>query len=158
MRRFIMTEPTRLQRFQIGLAAAALLLTALVGLFFIVQVLVENEACYGVSAINNPCEPATPASIGRLLLVIGIVLALFAAGWLAARGQQRAAEPSARTASLMFLVTCTLILLGVTLSSLEGAGLYFLPSALLLLAATIVGVLLQLRGAATTNATEQTPR
>jgi hypothetical protein len=147
-----MAEPTRLQRLQIGLAAAALLLTALVGLFFIAQVLVENEACYGVRAINNPCEPASPASVGRLLLVIAIVLALFAGGWLAARGQQRAAEPSARTASLMAMVTCTLILLGVTLSSLEGAGLYFLPSALLLLAATIIGVVLQLRGAASVNA------
>jgi hypothetical protein len=144
-----MTQPTRLQRLQIGLAAAALLLTALVGLFFIAQVLVENEACYGVSAFNNPCEPASPASIGRLLLVIAIVLALFAAGWLAARGQQRAQqraqEPSARTASLMFLVTCTVIVLSITLSSLGGAGLYFLPSALLLLGATIVGVVLQFR-------------
>jgi hypothetical protein len=153
-----MTQPTRLQRLQIGLAAAALLLTALVGLFFIAQVLVENEACYGVSAINNPCEPATPASIGRLLLVIAIVLALFAGGWLAARGQQRAAEPSARTASLMFLVTCAVIVLAITLSSLGGAGLYFLPSALLLLGATIVGVVIQLRGVAPTNVTERTPR
>ena len=70
-----MTQPTRLQRLQIGLAAAALLLTALVGLFFVAQVLMENEACYGVSAFNNPCEPASPSSIGRLLLVITIVLA-----------------------------------------------------------------------------------
>jgi hypothetical protein len=153
-----MTQPTRLQRLQMGLAAAALLLTALVGLFFIAQVLVENEACYGVSAFNNPCEPASPSSIGRLLLVIAIVLALFAAGWLAARGQQRAAEPSARTASLMFLVTCTVLVLSITLSSLGGAGLYFLPSALLLLTAAITGVVIQLRGMAATNATEQTPR
>jgi prepilin signal peptidase PulO-like enzyme (type II secretory pathway) len=147
-----MAEPRRLQRLQIGLAAAALLLTALVGLFFITQVLVANEACYGVRAFKNPCEPASPQSVGRLLLVIAIVLALFAAGWLAARGQQRAAEPSARTAALMFLVTYTVIVLGITLSSLEGAGLYFLPSALLLLAAAITGVVLQLRGATSESA------
>jgi prepilin signal peptidase PulO-like enzyme (type II secretory pathway) len=150
----------RLARLQIGLAAAALLLTALVGLFFIVQVLVENEACYGVSAFKNPCEPASPSSIGRLLLVIAVVLALFAVGWLAARGQQRAQEPSARTAALMLLVTCTVILLGVTLSSLGGAGLYFLPGALLLLAAAITGVVLQLRDASSDAASsaEETPR
>jgi hypothetical protein len=147
-----MAEPRRLQRLQIGLAAAALLLTALVGLFFITQVLVENEACYGVSAFNNPCEPVSAQSVGRLLFVIAIVLALFAGGWLAARGQQRAAEPSARTAALMFLVTCTVIVLGITLSSLEGAGLYFLPSALLLLAAAITGVVLQVRGATSESA------
>jgi len=98
-----------------------------------------------VSAFNNPCEPASPASIGRLLLVVAIVLALFAAGWLAARGQQRAAEPSARTAALMALVTCTVIVLSITLSSLEGAGLYFLPSALLLLGAAITGAVALLR-------------
>jgi hypothetical protein len=143
-----MNQPTRLQRLQIGLAAAALLLTALVGLYFIVQVLVENEACYGVSAFNNPCEPASPSSIGRLLLVIAIVLALFAGGWLGARGQQRAPEPSARTAALMLLVTCTLLVLGITLSSLGGAGLYFLPGALLLLGAAITGVVIQLRSGA----------
>lgn len=150
-----MTQPTRLQRLQIGLAAAALLLTALVGLFFIAQMLVENEACYGVRAIKNPCEPASPQSVGRLLLVIAIVLALFAGGWLAARGQQRAQEPSARTAALMAMVTCTLILLGVTLSSLEGAGLYFLPSTLLLLAAAIIGIIILVRGGATPD-TEKT--
>jgi hypothetical protein len=143
-----MNQPTRLQRLQIGLAAAALLLTALVGLYFIAQVLVENEACYGVSAFNNPCEPASPASIGRLLLVIAVVLALFAGGWLAVRGQQRAPEPSARTAALMLLVTCTLLVLGITLSSLGGAGLYFLPGALLLLGAAITGVVAQIRGGA----------
>ena len=155
-----MTQPTRLQRLQIGLAAAALLLTALVGLVFIAQVLVENEACYGVSAVNNPCEPASPASSGRLLLVIAIVLALFAGGWLTARGQQRAAEPSARTASLMFLVTCTVIVLAITLSSLGGAGLYFLPSALLLLAAAFIGVIIQVRGntAEPASSAGETPR
>jgi hypothetical protein len=58
----------------------------------------------------------------------------------------------------MFLVTCTVIVLAITLSSLGGAGLYFLPSALLLLGAAITGVVLQLRGVAPSNATEQTPR
>ena len=92
--------------------------------------------------------------------MIAIVLALFAAGWLAARGQQRAAETSARTASLMFLVTCTVILLGITLSSLGGAGLYFLPGALLLLGSAITGVILQLRGntAETAPNASETPR
>ena len=45
----------------------------------------------------------------------------------------------------MFLVTCTVIVLAITLSSLGGAGLYFLPSALLLLAAAITGAVALLR-------------
>ena len=70
-----------------------------------------DEACYGVSAFNNPCEPASPSSIGRLLLVIAIVLALFAAGWLAARGQQRAAGAVGAYGGADVLVTCTVIVL-----------------------------------------------
>jgi hypothetical protein len=151
----------RLARLQIGLAAGAMALTALVGLFFIVQVLATNEACYGVRAFKNPCEPVSAGSVGRLLLVIAIVLALFAVAWLAARGQHRATEPSARTAALMLMVTCTLLVLGVTFSSLAGAGLYFVPSALLLLAATITGVVAQIRGGATgevATTADETPR
>lgn len=142
----------RLARIQVWLALAAGGLAALVGLFFIAQAFAVRELCYGVRAFKNPCEALTPASFFRLLFILVVVLALYAIAAFAAWGQHRAQDPTTRTTALMAMVTCTLLLSGVTLAAISAAGRYLVPSLILLLAAVAVGVVSRIQEARSTSA------
>jgi uncharacterized membrane protein len=124
---------------QVRLAQAALALSGIVGVYFLAQVLFTREACYGVAAINNPCESLTAGSFLRLIFVVGTMALLFAGAWGSARAQQTTPIADNRFTFLMSMIFCTVILVGVTLSALGGPGFYYLPATLVLVVATILG-------------------
>jgi hypothetical protein len=135
-----------LGRIQIGLALAAFLAAFLSSIYLAASVLVEREACYGVQAVKNPCVALSPQVMVNLVVVLLIVLALYAGACLLALGQQRAADPFARTTALMFLILLTFLIMGMTLSALAGPGFYLLPALMLLAASLLVGIAAQVLG------------
>ncbi len=137
---------SRLGQAQVGLALAAVVAALLSSIYLAVSVFVERQACYGVQSGKNPCARVDAGVIVNLVVVLGIVLALYAGAALLALAQQRAADPSARTNALMFLVLLTLLIMGMTLSALAGPGFYLLPALILLVAAVLVGVASQVLG------------
>lgn len=136
-------EMSRLGQIQIGLALAAVAAALLSSIYLAVSVVVQRQACYGVKTGKNPCARFDAGVVVNLVVVLGIVLALYAGAALLALAQQRAADPSARTNALMFLVLLTLLIMGMTLSALAGPGFYLLPALVLLVAAVLVGVAAQ---------------
>jgi hypothetical protein len=137
---------SRIARLEIGLALAALAVALVTSVALTVSVLVQRQACYGTRLFKNPCFPVTPDVTLRLALVLLVVLALYAGALLAAWGQHRAQESSARTTAFMGMVTCVILLLAMTLSAVSGPGFYLLPSLVLLLAAVAVGIFAQIHG------------
>jgi hypothetical protein len=137
---------SRVGRIEIGLALAALAVALVTSLALTVSIFAERQACYGVRLFKNPCVPVTPGVALRLTFVLLVVLALYAGALLAAWGQHRAQEPSARTTALMAMLTCAILLLAMTLSALDGPGFYLLPSLALLVVAVVVGIIAQVHG------------
>ncbi len=135
-----------LGRIQIGLALGAFLAAFLSSIYLAASVLVQRQACYGVSAGKNPCAALDAQVVLRLVLVLAIVLALYAGAALLSLGQQRANDPFARTNALMFLALLTLLIMGMTLSALAGPGFYLLPALALLVASLLVGIAAQVLG------------
>ena len=141
-----MGEMSPLGRIQIGLALAAFLAALVSSIYLATSVLVEREACYGVQAVKNPCAALSAQVLVNLVIVLLIVLALYAIAALLSLGQQRAADPFARTTALMFLILLTLLIMGMTLSALAGPGFYLLPALVLLVASLLVGIAAQVLG------------
>lgn len=150
-------EMSRLGQIQVGLALAALVATVLSSVFFVRSVLAEGQACYGVAAGKNPCSTGvTGQVVVRLVVVLAIVLGLYAGVALLAFAQQRAREPSARMTAFMFLLTISLLVLGMTMSAVDGPGKYLLPSLALLLASDLIGIVLQVLDSRVTEQSKPT--
>lgn len=134
----------RINQIEIGLALAALLIALIASLYLAITTFAAHETCYGISANKILCHPLSGNTLAqtaaRIVLVLSIVLVLYAAGVAAAWWQARTRQSDARWTAFMALVTCALTVLAITLPALEGVGVFFLPSSLLLLVAAAVGL------------------
>lgn len=134
----------RINQVEVGLALAALLIALVAGIYLVVTTFAEHETCYGISASKVVCHPLTSDTLaqtsGRIAIILSIVLVLYAAGAAAAWWQSRTRQPDARSTAYMALLTSALTVLAIALPALEGVGIFFLPSSLLLLIAAIVGL------------------
>ncbi len=134
----------RINQIQLGVALASLVVALIAGVYLTITTFAAHETCYGISASKIVCHPITGDTLAqtsaRITLVLSIVLVLFAAGAAAALGQARARHSDARTSAYMALVTCAVTVLAITLPALEGVGIFFLPSSLLLIVAALVGL------------------
>lgn len=140
---------SRLGQIQVGLAVAAVVAALASSIYLASSTLMERQACYGVKpSKNNPCTTIDAGVVMRLIVVLGIVLALYIGAALLVYALQRATDSFARTTALMFLLMLTALILLMTLSALSGPGFYLLPSLVLLVAAVLVGIAAQLLGVA----------
>lgn len=140
----------RYLRIELGTTIAALVLAIGAGIYLAYTTFTESEVCYGISNRKIICQHLEPGSLeaaqagGRLFVVLSIVLSLYAASVLSAWWQGRAQDPSARTTAYLVLVTCATTVVGITLPAISGTGFFFLPSMLVLVVATIVGLFARL--------------
>jgi hypothetical protein len=134
----------RYSRIELGTALAAAALAVVAGLYLVITTVVEHETCYGIGNAHIVCHPLegqdAAQAAARIAVTLSIVLVLYATGAWAARWQTRTRHKDARLTAYMVLVTCALTVLGLTLPALGGVGFFFLPSTLLLLAATAAGL------------------
>lgn len=136
---------SRLGQIQVGLALAAVVAALASSIYLAASTLTERQACYGVkTAKNNPCTTLDSGVVVRLIVVLGIVLALYIGAALLTYALQRVKDSFARTTVLMFLITLTALILLMTLSALSGPGFYLLPSLVLLVAALLVAIAAQM--------------
>lgn len=134
----------RINQIQLGVALASLVVTLIASVYLAITTFAAHETCYGISASKILCHPITGDTLAqtsaRIALVLSIVLVLYVAGAAAAWGQARARHSDARTSAYMALVTCAVTVLAITLPALEGVGVFFLPSSLLLIIAALIGL------------------
>lgn len=134
----------RINQVEVGFALAALLVALIAGIYLVVTTFAEHETCYGISASKILCHPLTGDTLAqtsaRIAIILSIVIVLYAAGAAAAWWQSRTRQSDARSTAYMALLTSALTLLAITLPALEGVGIFFLPSSLLLLVAAIIGL------------------
>ncbi len=134
----------RINQIELGVALASLVVAIIAGIYLAVTTFAAHETCYGISASKILCHPITSDTLAqtsaRIALVLSIVLALYVAGAAAALGQARARHSDARVSAYMALVTCAVTVLAINLAALEGVGVFFLPSSLLLIVAALIGL------------------
>ena len=124
----------------------ALVLAVGTGLYLAVTTFNDHETCYGISSAKIVCHAFSPhtadgaQATARMAVVLAIVWAIFVVGVLASLWQMRAADQSTRTTAFMILVVCVTTALGLTLPALDGVGLFFIPSVIVLVAATFTGL------------------
>lgn len=136
-------------RIELYAALAALGLAVIAGIYLAFTTIVEKEACYGISGAKVVCQPLTGENavetVGRLLLILSIVFAMYAASAAAAWWQGRARGSDARVTAYMVLLTCALTVFGITFPAVSGVGFFFIPSMVVLLAAAGIGLAALLR-------------
>ncbi|HLZ23232.1 MAG TPA: hypothetical protein VKQ30_14030 [Ktedonobacterales bacterium] len=135
---------TRTARIELGAVLAAFVLAIAAGLYLVITTFLADETCYGISNAKIVCHPLTAADAAatgaRMVVVLGTVWALFAASLAAAWWQGRARESGARSTAYLVLVTCAVTVVGITIPAISGVGFFFVPGTLVLIAATITGL------------------
>ena len=120
-------------------------LACLAGIYLAIITFAENETCYGISAVKIECHAIgssnAAATAARLVVVLTMVLSLFAFAAAAARWQTLARGSDARVTAYMALVTCSVTVVAMVWAAFYGVGFFFLPSTLLIVAATISGLI-----------------
>lgn len=135
---------TRIARIEVGAVLAAFVLAIAAGLYLVITTFLANETCYGISNAKIVCHPLTGTDLAqtgaRMVVVLGTVWALFVGSLAAAWWQSRARESSARSTAYLVLVTCAVTVISITIPAISGVGFFFVPSTIVLAAATIVGL------------------
>lgn len=121
------------------LAYVAIGLAALTSAYLLFMALSEHETCYGMQAGKLLCQPVDATSAARGLVVLAFPGVLFIGATVGAIWQTRAQSGENRNAAFGLLVTCALLLLGIVVPALSGAGFFLLPATLLVVAAAILG-------------------
>lgn len=122
------------------LAYVALGLAALTSAYLLFMALSEHETCYGMQAGKLLCQPVDATSAARGLIVLAFPGVLFIGATVGAVWQARAISPENRNTAFGLLVTCALLLLGIVVPALGGAGFFLLPATLLVMIVAILGV------------------
>ncbi|MGO8951258.1 MAG: hypothetical protein ACLQUY_27105 [Ktedonobacterales bacterium] len=135
----------RYGRIELYTAIASAVLAVVAGAYLVITTFAENETCYGISGVKIECHTINTsnaaATVGRLVTVLSMVLVLYAFGALAALWQGHTRQSDARVTAYMALVTCSLTVLAMTWAALYGVGFFFLPSTMLIVIATISGLI-----------------
>jgi len=134
----------RYARVELYTAIASVVLAVLAGLYLVITTFAENETCYGISGAKIECHTLSGANVAptaaRLVTVLSTVLVLYALAALAARWQGHTRQADARVTAYMALVTCSVTVLAMTWAAFYGVGFFFMPSTLLIVVATISGL------------------
>ena len=137
---------------------ASVVLAMIAGLYLVITTFAENETCYGISGTKIECHALTGANAAqtaaRLVTILSMVLVLYVFAALAAFWQGRTHQSDARVTAYMALVTCSVTVLAMTWAAFYGVGFFFLPSTILILAATISGLFALLQAPKTAETSE----
>jgi hypothetical protein len=135
----------RYARIELYSASASVILAVLAGVYLVITTFAQNETCYGINGAKIECHAISAANAAetaaRLVTVLSTVLVLYALAALAARWQGRTRHDDARVTAYMALVTCSVTVLAMTWAAFEGVGFFFLPSAVLIVVATVSGLI-----------------
>lgn len=138
------TQPSRVRRVSHAeriLAYVAVGLAALTSAYLLFMLLSEHETCYGMQADKLLCQPVDAVAAARGAVVLLFPGVLFVGATIGAVWQTRARTPENRNAAFGLLVTCAVLLLGIVVPALSGAGFFLLPATLLVVAVAILGVI-----------------
>ncbi len=141
-----MAAGSRVARYEVILAVLGLVVATAAMVYLAINALVNHESCYGVTSAHIECLPLDQAAGARVVVVLGYLAPLYLGAALAMRWQTRADEPTARNTAFGAMVTCMVLLLSLVVSAIGGSGFFLLPSALLMTAAAILGVIVWARG------------
>ena len=148
----------RYARIESYTSIASVVLAVIAGLYLVITTFAENETCYGISGAKIECHALSTANAAqttaRLVTILSMVLVLYIFAALAAYWQGRTRQSDARVTAYMAQVTCSVTVLAMTWAAFYGVGFFFLPSALLILAATISGLFALLQAPKTAETAE----
>lgn len=122
------------------LAYVALGIAALTSAYLLFMTLSEHETCYGMQAGKLLCQPVDATAAARSLIVLAYPGVLFVGATIGAIWQTRAQAPENRNTAFGLLVMSTLVLVGIMVPALAGAGFFLLPATLLVVIVAILGV------------------
>ncbi|MGH2503899.1 MAG: hypothetical protein ACRDID_15420 [Ktedonobacterales bacterium] len=117
---------------------AAIALAVIAAIFLYVSLFTEHEVCYGLRADHLQCQPLDVVAAERAALVLLYPGVLFAAAALGAFWHARATEPSSRSTAYGLTVSSVVVLIGIIVPALAGAGLYLLPATAVITATAVI--------------------
>jgi hypothetical protein len=132
---------TRLARAERITTIVAIVLGVAASIYLLVTLLTEHEVCYGMRADRLLCQPVDAVAAERAALVLLYPGVLFAAAAVAAFWQTRTAEPGARNTAYGLLVSSVVVLIGIIVPALAGAGLFLAPATLAITVAAVLGTI-----------------
>lgn len=138
------TQPTPMRRINEAeriLTYVSVALAVVAAAYLLFMLFSEHQTCYGMQADKLLCQPVDAVAAARGALVLMFPGVLFVGAAVGALWQTRASAPDARNTAFGLLVTSTLLLLGIIVPALAGAGLFLAPAALLMLVVAILGTI-----------------
>lgn len=121
------------------LAYVAVVVAAISAAYLLFMLLSEHETCYGMQADKLLCQPVDAIAAARGALVLLFPGVLYVGATVGAVWQTRATVAENRNAAFGLLVTCALLLLGIVVPALSGAGFFLVPATLLVVVVAILG-------------------
>ena len=119
----------------------ASVLGVVAAIYLLVTLLTEHEVCYGLQANRLLCQPVDVIAAERAALVLLYPGVLFVGATAGAFWHTRATDPSARSTAYGLLVSCVVVLIGIIVPAIAGAGLFLLPATLVITVAAVLGTI-----------------
>lgn len=133
------TQMRRVSGAERMLTYVSLALAVLAAAYLLFMLFSEHQTCYGMQADKLLCQPVDAVAAARSALVLMFPGVLFAGAAAGALWQTRATAPDARNTAFGLLVTSTLMLIGIVIPALAGAGFFLAPATLLMTVVAILG-------------------
>lgn len=105
----------------------------------------EHQTCYGLRADHLLCQPVDAMAATRGALVLMFPGVLFVAAAAGAIWHTRAQAADARSTAYGLLVTSTLLLVGIVLPAMSGAGVFLAPATALMVVVALLATVKFLR-------------
>lgn len=121
------------------LTYVAVTLAALAAAYLLFTLLSEHEVCYGMQADKLLCQPVDGIAAARGALVLLFPGILFVGAAVGALWQTRATTPDARSTAFGLLVSSTVVLIGIVVPALAGAGFFLAPATALMTVVALLG-------------------
>lgn len=116
----------------------ATVLAAAAAIYLLVTLLTEHEVCYGLGADRLLCQPVDTVAAERAALVLLYPGILFVGAAAGAFWHTRAVEPGARNTAYGLFVSSVVVLIGIVIPAIAGAGFFLLPATLVITVAAVL--------------------
>ncbi|HEX9038368.1 MAG TPA: hypothetical protein VF808_15405 [Ktedonobacterales bacterium] len=130
---------SRLARAERVVTIIAVGLAAIAAVYLLVTLLSEHEVCYGMTASHLLCQQVDVTAAERAALVLMYPGVLFVGAAAGAFWHTRAVEPGARSTAFGLLASCAVVLVGIVVPAVSGAGFFLLPATIAMSVAAILG-------------------
>lgn len=119
----------------------AIALASVTAAYLLFTLLSQHEVCYGMRADKLLCQPvdALAAARGAVVLLFPGVLMVGAA--VGALWQLSARASDNRSAAYGLLVTCVVVLIGIVVPALSGAGFFLVPATVVIAIVAIIATI-----------------